>query len=832
MQYLEKCQIRQKKMMILNKIFQHLAMENVHYCVIHDYDDLYSESCSDVDLCTNISSDKQLDELISKVCSGRDLDIIQKILYDSPNVYYYVISLGDSKFLRLDFLNDNFGINRYFLETGALLLHTDFYHEFNVAASEVEAIYLLIKRVVKGSMSHSDQSRLCLLNKKSPEPINRQVALYFGARGVHIFRQLLDANERVEKRILLNKLRKLLYFRRVFSKPNKWLLIFYYGSIRFIMRMLKPTGIVVCILSPDGGGKSSVSKVLSANLLGGFRKTRCLHWRPGLLPQLSALFRPTKSNNQNPITTSYNLNKHGRIMSLLRWIYYTSDFILGYYLKVLPMKIRTTAVIMDRYYYDVIIDPLRYGFNLPNWLLKVILPIIPKPDLSIYLDNSPDALHIRKQELPIEELKRQVKSWREFLHRLPNACIVTTNKHIDEVVNEVTEIILNKRAEMTRKMLKIEPEGSIYIWKSELSNSYVALPSKKNCRWLIPTNPILAKRAWDIYLPYSFFGKLSKTAFRLLLFLGFFAQNRLNPEATEVSIKLRNCIENALKRDDFALAISTGTRGPFRKTTAMIISSDATIIGYVKIGNTLPAIERIKHEASILKQLRLNEHESNIKLRVPQHFSHGELDNAYYLIQSPPPFSGKSGDCRFNEYYADLLCAIVNGKIEKKKFIESLFYRKLKDGINNYPLSFRGLLLHCLKNLENNIGNEEVTFALSHGDFTPWNILWNGNRAFLFDWESACLETPIGIDLVHFLFQTGFLLKKLKGESLMEYITDEKLYGILQNRLELNLMSRTNLSLCYLLKMAIDEDREHLLSMTAVERRNLIELLVHNGQTK
>jgi len=825
MQHDEKTEIKQLRKTVLANLFQHLAAKNIPYCILHAFENLNKESLSDIDLCISINGDGKLDNLLSNVCYGRNAKIIQKLLYDIPRVFYYVIGLGDSLFLRLDFLNDSFGINRYFLNTKALVFHTRCHQEFHAAAPEVEAIYLLIKRVVKGSMSRSNQNRLFLLYKKSPQFIRRLVEVYFGPQNIFIFRQLLQEKDDEKKRTLLDKLKKSLYFRQILSKPNKWPLIVYYECVRFIERVLRPSGIVVCILSPDGGGKSSVSKALSNKLLGGFRKTKCLHWRPGLLPQLSALFKLSKSKRKITITGFHNSRKQSRILSLVRWIYYTLDFILGYYLKLLPMKIRTTAIIMDRYYYDIMVDPTRYGFNLPNWLLEIILPIIPKPDLCIYLDNSAEVLHARKQELPLEELKRQIESWRRLIHRLPNACIITTDKPVDAVIYEATTVILNKRAEMTKKMLRIEPEESAYMWKSEFSKSYVALPSKKNCRWLIPTNPILAKKAWDLYLPYGFFGKMSKNAFRLLSSIGFFAQNRLTPEATEVSEKLRNCIEDTLKRNDFALAISAGTPGPY--ITAMIVASDGTTLGYLKLGTTLPAIERIKHEASTLKRIKLNGHKSDTILRVPQCLFDGKLDSAYFLVQSPPPSSGKSEGDRFNKYYADLLCTIIKGRIEKKKFIESHFCRKLKDGIHNYPLSFQELLLGGLQNLGKHIGNEDVAFALSHGDFTPWNILWNEDGAFIFDWESACLEAPVGIDLVHFLFQTGFLLRKFRGDKLLRFMIYEKPYKILIDGLSLNIINQKNLILCYLLKMAIDEDREQLLSKTAVERRNLIKLLVY-----
>jgi len=806
----------------LDSLFKILKESDIQYCVLHSYNLLPYEQKGDVDVCIDRSGYLILDSIVARHSTNHDFKIAQKLYYDVPFCYYYVLvkdDRSDLKLVCLDFLNDNIGINRYRLTSYDLLNGRKKFRYFYIPEISKATTYLLIKRLVKGTLSDKDRSELKYLYESSPQQVDNEFTKYFGKSNSTMIKDMILTDKHIDTA-------KIIELKRIFLKRNFNIPRFMRRNLfeirRILYRIRYPTGMLITILSPDGGGKSSVSKEVLDKLLGLFRATKYIHWRPGLLPQLRALFNRTEGEVSPYVTRPHSVGNQNRIVSFLRWVYYSLDFIVGYYLKLLPMKIQTTAIMMDRYYYDIIIDPMRYGFNLPNWLLKIILPIIPKPDLSIFLDNSPEVLHTRKHELPLDELERQVKSWRRFLHRLPNVCIVTTNKPIDEVVNEVTKIILNKRAEMTRKMLKIGPEEAAYIWKSELSNSYVALPSKKNCRWLIPTNPILAKKAWDLYLPYSFLGKFYKNAFRLSLSIGFFAQNRLTPETTEVSEKLRNCIEDTLERSDFALAISTGTPSPFRKIAAMIISSDGTILGCVKIGSTLRAIERIKHEVSILKRLTFNGQKFDTKLRVPQCLFDGEFDNAYFLIESPPPFSGKSGDYRFNKYYADILDIIIKNRTAKHKFIESQFHKELKNGIHHYPLSFRGLLLSSLENLEKRIGNHEVIFALSHGDFVPWNILWNGNEAFMFDWESACLEAPIGIDLVHFLSQTGLLLKKMRGKALNEYITNEKPYEILRGRLELDLMNQEDLLLCYLLKMAIDEDKEQLLSKSAVERRNLI----------
>jgi len=601
-------------------------------------------------------------------------------------------------------------------------------------------------------------------------------------------------------------------------------------------RVKVPTGVFVCIVSPDGGGKSTVSKAVLSKLLGAFRKVVYFHWRPGLLPKLRLLVCKSESDPQFSICNSDIPYRQARVISLLRWLYYSLDYIIGYYFKLLPLKIRTTAIIFDRYYYDIIIDPARYGFNLPMRLMKLILPLIPKPDLTIYLDNTPECLHERKCELPVAELNRQLEAWRKFIPKLENSRVVTTDKLPGEVVNEVTNMIITKRSEMTEKTLKTDPQESFYLWKSDIAKNYVAIPSKTNCRWIVPTNPILARKTWDLYQPYSFAGRIFKDILKFSSGRGFLnnlTPNVLSLEFSDGSEKLRLCIERLFNRNNLSLALSMGTPGAFRKLTALIMAPDAEILGCLKIARTPLAIERIKNEAEVLRNLKVMIYQKpDSRIRIPACLYEGELDTAHFIILSPPPFIGKKGTAEFDDQYAEILAALIQRDFLRKRFSDSIFYKNLLGQIDDYPLSFKGIYRNGLDSLKNSMENMQEVFCLSHGDFAPWNILWKDKQAFIFDWESGYFEAPAGIDYIHFLFQTGFLLKGLRGKKLLNFVTKNEPHQILSNKLGHALLKPEILLLSYLLKMAVEQDNQQLLFRSSVERRNLIGMLIENGHSR
>lgn len=157
-------------------------------------------------------------------------------------------------------------------------------------------------------------------------------------------------------------------------------------------------------------------------------------------------------------------------------------------------------------------------------------------------------------------------------------------------------------------------------------------------------------------------------------------------------------------------------------------------------------------------------------------------------------------------------------------FDASLFYGAIKAGIESYPMSYKGLLRTAFEKVKGELGGRKFTAGLSHGDFAPWNMLWRGKEVFLYDWESTSPEAPSGIDLVHFSFQTGFLLKKLRANKLLEHVNtilaSQEVSDTLKDGIAPDL-----LFLSYLLHMAVHEDREDLLSVSSVERRKLLSLL-------
>jgi serine acetyltransferase/thymidylate kinase len=175
---------------------------------------------------------------------------------------------------------------------------------------------------------------------------------------------------------------------------------------RRVERALRPTGMTVAVIGPDGSGKSSVIERVLADLAPAFRGTRYLHLRPRLVGGGKAPVRPA--------TAPHALSPRGRIASVAKLAHMLLDYVAGYALRVWPLRRRSTLVVFDRYYRDLLVDPKRYRYGGPMSLARWTAKCVPDPDLWVLLDAPGDVLQARKSEVPAEESWRQRRDYLEL----------------------------------------------------------------------------------------------------------------------------------------------------------------------------------------------------------------------------------------------------------------------------------------------------------------------------------------------------------------------------------------------------------------------------------
>jgi thymidylate kinase len=207
---------------------------------------------------------------------------------------------------------------------------------------------------------------------------------------------------------------------------------------------VKPNGVMVAVIGPDGSGKGTLIDAARHFLSGPVDfPTRAYHLRPGLLPSLASLLLGRRDDGA-PVSNPHAGKPNGLTFSLLRLSYYTLDYVIGYWLVVRPyLGRKCIAVIFDRYFYDYLIDPVRLRISLPQWAVRVFAVLVPKPDLVTLLSASPEVIYSRKPELPLGEIRRQCSEMDRFANHMGNCVCIDTGKPLEDSVRFMSRAILS-----------------------------------------------------------------------------------------------------------------------------------------------------------------------------------------------------------------------------------------------------------------------------------------------------------------------------------------------------------------------------------------------------
>lgn len=163
------------------------------------------------------------------------------------------------------------------------------------------------------------------------------------------------------------------------------------------------TGFSIGFTGPDGSGKTTVIDLLIENMGDVFRKAHAYyHFRPMMFGNLSEVAHSAgvKKEVDREYDKPHRGGKTSMLSSLARLMYYSADYIVGYWVKVKSVTRITRLVIFDRYYTDIICDSRRSRIYLnPKFLYGFGKLFIPSLDYNILLTASSDTILARKREL-------------------------------------------------------------------------------------------------------------------------------------------------------------------------------------------------------------------------------------------------------------------------------------------------------------------------------------------------------------------------------------------------------------------------------------------------
>ena len=222
------------------------------------------------------------------------------------------------------------------------------------------------------------------------------------------------------------------------------------GKIKRIIISYRKYMMVCAFLGPDGVGKSSLInetiKKVNYYLVNDEKDKRVnlVHFRPNLLPNLGALGERAGVMEQDKNWTNPHRGKPANtVSSFFRMLYYTLDYIIGWRFIVRNDVRFERFTFFDRYGFDFLVDPLRSKIKLPYGIRKILVSLMPKPQLTFILEADYKTIYTRKKEISEDEIKRQLEEYRKISKR-KNTLLVSTENEIDKITDEVTETIFDK----------------------------------------------------------------------------------------------------------------------------------------------------------------------------------------------------------------------------------------------------------------------------------------------------------------------------------------------------------------------------------------------------
>jgi thymidylate kinase len=423
---------------MLSAVFEVLDRAGVRYCLSHGYENFPEQVTSDVDcILEDAVSPSDLVALL-----GRNRD---KIGGEPVQCHgSYLVLAGADKgsgpvFLHLDF-SAHAAVDAVAHYTASEILATRRRSgQFWVPASDLAFGIRLTRSIAKGRLDADRWAAMGSLYRQDSTGCGTQVRRFWTGRNAEIIAVALTSGDLAPLEARLPDLQAELRWRSIARRPAAYFKGLLGRQAGRVGRLLRPGGVYVALLGPDGAGKSSTIEALESRMAGAFARSECYGFTPAVVHKL-------RHGGYRPNAIPHALPPRSFVQSVARAVlYWGGYYTLGYAVRHLDLA-RTTLVLNDRHFVDVLVDPVRYRYGGPSWLVQAIWRCIPKPDLILLLDAPAEVLQSRKQEVPFEETARQRQAYAELVGTLRNGHIIPCARPLDVVAADASNLVLQHLA--------------------------------------------------------------------------------------------------------------------------------------------------------------------------------------------------------------------------------------------------------------------------------------------------------------------------------------------------------------------------------------------------
>lgn len=170
----------------------------------------------------------------------------------------------------------------------------------------------------------------------------------------------------------------------------------------------KVRGAFVVVCGPDGSGKTSLARELLGRV---GHRGKYFHFIPS---------PPNHLDNCPPeVATSVEKNRTrgSRLVGFLRIVWNLGRAWTAYLMAIRPALQGGFLVVGDRWLYGYTAQPMALKFYGPEWVARLVLRVMPQPDLVVVLEAPSEVIYERKSELSLDEIDGERRQWSQVFGR-------------------------------------------------------------------------------------------------------------------------------------------------------------------------------------------------------------------------------------------------------------------------------------------------------------------------------------------------------------------------------------------------------------------------------
>ena len=434
-------------------LLRELENSAIRYFILRNYEKLPEQNLGkDIDIVIEPKSYIQTKKTLLKVMNMLDIHYYQITQFDRMRCWYIM----DNKKhfgIHIDIIENEVYKGFEFFSFERLYRNVEKYNGFYVLNKTMDTIMLLVQNIV-AYKSLKGKYRTIIANNYTlfKNDIDKEIINFWGNNlGEKMvgclsnsdFDSIVENAHEYERKAM-----KKIFLRQPFYTLSG-ITRFLCDKIHRVILCPKKFWRFIAVEAPDGTGKTTFINSLVTELRKYYVSDEgrfCIHhFRPLILPNLGAMGEKAGVMKQDTdFTKPHRAKPAGKLSSFIRMTYYWIDYIIG-----IPYLLRKEVqaekyTIFDRYIFDFVVDPKRARISLPYWMRKLFAHMVIQPQIVFVLNTEPDVIYKRKQELELDEIKRQLDEFKKIESICSNVIYIDAGQSVDTMTEQAIDIIFDR----------------------------------------------------------------------------------------------------------------------------------------------------------------------------------------------------------------------------------------------------------------------------------------------------------------------------------------------------------------------------------------------------